>query len=120
MKTELEPKAKHPVPILLPLTFLVILASISRSQVRLFANSCPWPLKRFVFLMNASLMNARLFARKFSDNSNKILFFFSALDVRRASKTPEQNSVVIKQPDAATKIAAVRCTPAQNQLYMPR
>ena len=85
-KTELELKAKHPVSILLLLTFPAIPASIERSQVRLFANSYLWPLKRFVFSMTE-----KIFARKISKQFKQNVNFFSTHHVRDASKTAEQN-----------------------------
>jgi hypothetical protein len=44
-ETEPEPKAKPPLTNFLFLTFPVILASIEKVMVRLFANFCLWPLK---------------------------------------------------------------------------
>ncbi|HUV65616.1 MAG TPA: hypothetical protein VMW24_17085 [Sedimentisphaerales bacterium] len=98
-KTELEPKAKHPVLILLLLTFPAIAASIERSQVRLICEFLPLAIETIcIFNDRENLCKKNL--RQFKQNVN----FFLTRDVRDASNTVAQSSAVIKQSDAATKI----------------
>jgi hypothetical protein len=113
-KTEPEPKAKHPVSILLPLTFPVIAASIERSQVRLLTNFYFWTLKRFVFSVTE-----KIFARKISKQFKQNVNFFFARGARCQSNTVTHNSVVIKQLGAATKMMTAGSAAAQKKLHVP-
>ncbi|MGD8500452.1 MAG: hypothetical protein PVJ86_07375 [Phycisphaerales bacterium] len=67
METEPEPKAKPSLPIFLLLTFPVILASIEKVMVRLFANFLPLAIETLPFCYTE-----KIFARKNFNKSKKM------------------------------------------------
>jgi hypothetical protein len=66
-ETELEPKAKPSLPVFLLSTFPVILASIEKVMVRLFANFLPLAIETLPFCSTK-----KIFARKNFNKSNKM------------------------------------------------
>jgi len=114
-KTEPEPKAKHPVSNLVPLTLPVIAASIERSQVRVLTNFYFRPLKPFVFSVTE-----KVFARKISKQFKQNVNFFFARNIRVAVNTVTHSSAVIKRLDAATKIATTGSAMSRNEQHRPR
>jgi hypothetical protein len=112
-KTELEPKAKHPVSIFVPLTFPGIAASIEKSQVRLIYDFLPLAIETIRIFNDMKY----LCKKNLKTIQTKCEFFLIARYARRQQHC-RADFRRNKKRRAATKITTAGCTATQNKRHV--